>query len=68
MRYFSFYKGFTMTQDQTKATGVLHCEAKLCCKATAALKLEVQKDMDCQDRPIGEVLEGQPDEDQNPQG
>lgn len=54
-----------MKKCENKINGVLQCEAQLCCKATAELKLQVQQDINNPDRPIAEVLEGQTDEDKD---
>lgn len=34
------------------------CESSLCCKATAELKLNVAKDLEKEDKSLGELLDG----------
>ena len=45
---------------------VQKCESKLCCKATAALNTEVEKELAAEDKPLKEILDA--DEDTNTTG
>lgn len=33
------------------------CESELCCKATAQLRLDIEKDKCCKDKPLAELLD-----------
>lgn len=63
---FSRYRGEKVDKDKCdKTRGIVTCETKLCCRATAKLAEEVSGDLKLKDKSLAELLEGQADEDKD---
>ena len=52
-----------MSENNSELPLAQKCESKLCCKATAALNTEVEKELAAEDKPLKEILDA--DEDTN---